>query len=330
MGILVTIDCVTCCVVGCFANEDYFLENEGIFLLLDFIEKAPASLHNLIMTSLLELLDNEKSVGHLKAWRGSVENVTIGQLMAQLWREEERIIGVERGEMGVISDVRNPLAGYMQRNCNVKSKPVLSVPNSIADVSDNLRAKIYLVFNKLSFSELHGLTTEDYITVAIIEKYLDFKLGEVYCEILEEFRSEGFFLFSTEETAFDTIMRVYQEKSRSVAILQRQLIEAERQQDLLDERKVYVELSEVHCQMNNSKLRWEEKLKRTSSYQHLMDSKRRQLKSIESSRTKSPNHKSSDVELHKTMIDFLQTTTFPGRNILIETKNKVSAIEELA
>ena len=36
--ILITIDCVTCCVVGCFANEDYFLENEGIFLLLDFIE----------------------------------------------------------------------------------------------------------------------------------------------------------------------------------------------------------------------------------------------------------------------------------------------------
>ena len=70
------------------------------------------------MTSLLELLDNEKSVGHLKAWRGSVENVTIGQLMAQLWREEERIIGVERGEMGVISDVRNPLAGQLSfTNC---------------------------------------------------------------------------------------------------------------------------------------------------------------------------------------------------------------------
>ena len=78
------------------------------------------------------------------------------------------------------------------------------------------------------------------------------QLGEVYCEILEEFRSEGFFLFSTEETAFDTIMRVYQEKSRSVAILQRQLIEAERQQDLLDERKVYVEVCQQvkHCFCN--------------------------------------------------------------------------------
>jgi len=326
--ILITIDCVTCCVVGCFANEDYFLENEGIFLLLDFIEKAPSSLHNLIMTSLLELLDNEKSIGHLKAWRGEVDNVTIGQLMAQLWREEEKIIGVERGEMGVIVDIKNPLAGYVQRNSHIKPQPVLSVPGSIADVSDNLRAKIYLVFNKIGFSELHGLNTEDYITVAIIEKYLDFKLGEVYFEILEEFRSEGFCLTSTEEVAFDTIMRVYQEKSRGVALLQRQLIEAERQQNLFDERKVYVELSEIHCQMNNFKLRWEEKLKRTSSYQHLLDSKRRQLKSIQSSRTKSPNCKSSDFELHNTMIDFLQTTTFPGRSVLIENKNKITTIEE--
>ena len=65
------------------------------------------------MTSLLELLDNEKSIGHLKAWRGEVDNVTIGQLMAQLWREEEKIIGVERGEMGVIVDIKNPLAGQL-------------------------------------------------------------------------------------------------------------------------------------------------------------------------------------------------------------------------
>jgi len=239
-----------------------------------------------------------------------------------------KIIGVERGEMGVIVDIKNPLAGYVQRNSHIKPQPVLSLPGSIADVSDNLRAKIYLVFNKIGFSELHGLNTEDYITVAIIEKYLDFKLGEVYFEILEEFRSEGFHLTSTEEVAFDTIMRVYQEKSRGVALLQRQLIEAERQQNLFDERKVYVELSEIHCQMNNSKLRWEEKLKRTSSYQHLLDSKRRQLKSIQSSRTKSPNRKSSDFELHNTMIDFLQTTTFPGRSVLIENKNKITTIEE--
>ena len=77
-----------------------------------------------------------------------------------------------------------------------------------------------------------------------IDFHLSFigQLGEVYFEILEEFRSEGFYLTSTEEVAFDTIMRVYQEKSRGVALLQRQLIEAERQQNLFDERKVYVEV----------------------------------------------------------------------------------------
>ncbi|MBN3305653.1 CFA69 protein, partial [Amia calva] len=43
------------------------------------------------------------------------------------------------------------------------------------DVSENMRAKIYSVFCRLGFEDLPGLRTEDYVTIAVISRYLDFK-----------------------------------------------------------------------------------------------------------------------------------------------------------
>ena len=65
----------------------------------------------------------------------------------------------------------------MQRNHAVILQPYNAPSLSIVDVSENLRAKIYALFARLGFSDLPGLTTEDYITLAIIEKYLEFKVS---------------------------------------------------------------------------------------------------------------------------------------------------------
>lgn len=64
----------------------------------------------------------------------------------------------------------------MQLEHEVISQPHTASSVAIVDVYENLRAKIYAVFSRLGFSDLPGLTTEDYVTLSIMEKYLDFKV----------------------------------------------------------------------------------------------------------------------------------------------------------
>ena len=66
--------------------------------------------------------------------------------------------------------------GQLQLEHEVVSQPYTASSVSIVDVYENLRAKIYAVFARLGFSDVPGLTTEDYVTLAVIEKYLDFKV----------------------------------------------------------------------------------------------------------------------------------------------------------
>ena len=39
--LMAAVDCVWCAVVGCYMTEDYFLEKEGVFLLIDLLEVCP-------------------------------------------------------------------------------------------------------------------------------------------------------------------------------------------------------------------------------------------------------------------------------------------------
>ena len=68
------------------------------------------------------------------------------------------------------------IAGVVQRQLSVEPQSSSSQSLAIVDVSENLRAKVFALFARLGFSDLPGLTTEDYVTLAIIEKYLDFKV----------------------------------------------------------------------------------------------------------------------------------------------------------
>lgn len=47
---------------------------------------------------------------------------------------------------------------------------------ALADISENVRAKIYCLMTRIGFNELPGIATEDYVTLALIEKYYDLKV----------------------------------------------------------------------------------------------------------------------------------------------------------
>jgi hypothetical protein len=99
--IIGTIDCIWSCVIGCMINENYLMEKEGIFYLLDILEASPKSMQNLVLGCVLDLMDNIKTLAHLMQWEGK-ENQKIAHLLCRIWREEESDIGVLRDQFGMI------------------------------------------------------------------------------------------------------------------------------------------------------------------------------------------------------------------------------------
>lgn len=69
-----------------------------------------------------------------------------------------------------------------------------------------------------------------------------FQLGEVWCEIANELPAEGVRPTTPDQEALETITRAAVERGKGVAMLQAELLEAEEQQDLHDEKQFYAEV----------------------------------------------------------------------------------------
>uniref|UniRef100_A0A8C8ELQ3 Cilia- and flagella-associated protein 69 ARM repeats domain-containing protein n=1 Tax=Oncorhynchus tshawytscha TaxID=74940 RepID=A0A8C8ELQ3_ONCTS len=308
--ILSTVDCVWSCIVGCYTTEDVFLEKEGIFLLLDL------NMQNVVLGTLLELCDNPKTMSHILAWRGQKSLTTPG-LLLQLWRQEEAELGVSRDLYGRISDPKKPILCYYQEEDDSQvSLPANRPSAAVMDVSENLRSKIYSVFCKLGFEALPGLSTEDYITLSIVTRYLDFKVGEVWDEISKELSLEGVRPVTPDEEALDTIAKMTEDTARRVITQQSSMLEQRDKEDVSEEKRMYTEISSNWKQQELTAQSWEHFVAKTSNYKILKETKEHQERSIDSSRPKS---KHKETIFHPTQIHGLQITNFCGRLMTVES-----------
>uniref|UniRef100_A0A4W4HBK8 Cilia- and flagella-associated protein 69 ARM repeats domain-containing protein n=1 Tax=Electrophorus electricus TaxID=8005 RepID=A0A4W4HBK8_ELEEL len=273
---LSAVDCVWFCIVGCYTTEDMLLEKEGVFLLLDF-------LHNSFIHLLL--CDNPKTLAHVEAWRGR-SDLTAPALLLQLWRKEEAEMGVRRDEHGRIAGTLLLKDFYLSRFLSVKT------------VAENLRAKIYAMFCKLGFTDLPGLTTEDYITLSVVRK-----VAEVWREVSAELDVEGVRPISPDMEALRSIAQTDEDTARHVLSLQQSILT---EVGLILNRK----------QQELTARSWEHHVAKTSDYKILKDSKHLQERSIESSR---PREKPDGFTFHSTQIPGLQTTNFCGRVLTVES-----------
>jgi len=314
--LLAAIDCVWCAVVGCYITEDYYLEKDGVFLLMDMLETCPKSTHNLVLGCLLDLTENPKTISHILAWRGD-KDVTAGHLLCHIWRQEESDIGVVRDANGGIADVKRPLIGELQEQQGIVPLPANCPSQAIVDVSENMRAKIYAIFCKIGFVDLAGLTTADHVTLTIVEHYLDFKLGEVWTEMMSELEQEDIRPITPDREALEAISRTVDDRADHVLQVQKELLEAQNQQDLIDEQEHYAEIRDHHRQKEKAMKNFSEYVARTSNYTLLKAAKERQELSIDASRIQT-NYKALD-NFHSTDLTQLNTTTFSGRFLNVES-----------
>ncbi|XP_062423721.1 cilia- and flagella-associated protein 69 isoform X3 [Rhea pennata] len=272
------------------------------------------NLCNIILGILLEFCDNPKTTSHISTWRGEKDQ-TAANLLIQLWRQEELELGVRRDQYGRIVDMKRPIVSSFQKQQEVISMPANCPSFAIVEIAENIRAKLYSLLCKLGFENLPGLSAKDFVTLAIIRRYLDFKTGEVWSELCAELKEE-FRPVTSDEEALKVISEVSEDVGGMVAALQTEMLESQQHQELREEEKAYTKIHSIHKQREMVNKSWENFLTRTSNYEALKKAKRLQEKSIEASRSKS---KSQNVAVHSTDIKGLGTTIGSGRLVTVES-----------
>nr|ACA35054.1 hypothetical protein [Plecturocebus moloch] len=264
-----TLDSIWCCILGCYPSEDYFLEKEGIFFLLDVLALSQKKFCNLILGIMVEFCDNPKTAAHVNAWRGKKDQ-TAASLLIKLWRKEEKELGVKRDKNGKIID----------------------------------------------FENLPGLSAEDFVTLCIIHRYLDFKIGEIWNEINEEIKLEKLRPITTDKKALEAITTASENIGKMVASLQSEIIESQARQDVQNEQKVYAKIQATHKQRELANKSWENFLARTSNAKTLKKAKRLQEKATEASRY---HEQPQNAIFHPTDIKGLNTTVPSGGVVTVES-----------
>ncbi|XP_058948319.1 cilia- and flagella-associated protein 69 [Pocillopora verrucosa] len=314
--LLSAVDSVWSAVLGCYITEQLFLENDGVFHLMDLLEICPLTMQNLVLGCLVDLCENSKALAHVQSWRGK-KQITAGKLLVELWKKEEANMGVARDKIGKVTDLKKPLMGTVQERQGVIPLPADRPSQAIVDVSENMRAKIYSMFCKLGFNAVPGLSTVDYVTVAIIEKYLDFKMLEVWNEIKVELEQENIRPVSPDADCMVDISRILNDRAAGVSSTQDKLIQAQRNQELIEEEEYYESIKESHRQEEKAYKDFCDYVDRTSDYAVLKAAKEKQLSTIEASRLQGRVY-SGEIS-HDTLQEDLNTTTFCGRRVEIES-----------
>ncbi|XP_049624859.1 LOW QUALITY PROTEIN: cilia- and flagella-associated protein 69 [Suncus etruscus] len=311
-----TLDSIWCCILGCYPSEDYFLEKEGIFLILDLLALNQKKFCYLILGIMVEFCDNPKTNKLTSKLGRGKKDLTAASLLIKLWRKEEKELGVKRDKYGKIIDCRNLMFTSFQEEQKLMPLPANCPTLAVMDVAENIRAKIYAVLGKLDFENLPGLSAEDFVTLCIIHRYLDFKIGEIWNEIYEEIQLEKFRPVTTDRKLLESITTASENIGKMVAALQSEMIESQARQDIQNEQKVYSKIHATHKQRELANKSWENFVARTSNAKTLKKAKRLQEKAIESSRY---NERPPNAIFHRTDIKGLNTTVPSGQIVTVES-----------
>ncbi|XP_037548992.1 cilia- and flagella-associated protein 69-like [Nematolebias whitei] len=281
--ILSTVDCVWSCIVGCFSTEFYFLVKNGVSLLLDLLRTGPRCVCSIVLSALLGLCDNPDSRPQILSWRDA-DGLTAPSFLLQLWREEEEELGVLRTQHGGIQDPRKPLLTRFHRDAGGSSLPVDTPSATVLEISENLRAKIYFILCSLGFLELPGLSAEEYVTLSIVKRYLDFKVGEVWDEVRRDLSLDGVRPVSPDEDALSSVCGMSEDTARRTAMEQTIILELQQEEELSEELLLYQEMKSHWKQQELTDTSWNDYVSRTSHYETLKERKAQRERHAESSR----------------------------------------------
>ena len=178
-----------------------FLIGEGLEHLLALLDQGSKSQRPVILSMLADIMENPKAHPFFHDWRSHADRDTAAHMLLRLWAEEDALRGMTDGD-GQLANTMRPLAGTSKRSKWVPAESIAYGSISPgkketmtllleASTGDSLLAKIYSVFRLLGFDRFPYLSPQDKAQLAVVEKYLKFRQGEVWQEIAAELEASG-------------------------------------------------------------------------------------------------------------------------------------------
>ncbi|XP_059698880.1 cilia- and flagella-associated protein 69 isoform X2 [Haemorhous mexicanus] len=290
---------------------------EGIGILIAYLQMDPRSLysglgHNYLLLSALDCLWS-CVIGCYIAEDSFIEKQGIFLLLDLLSLQEKNLGNIILGILVEFSDNAKTIL-HMNIWQGKRGQTAANVLIQLWRQEEmDLGVKRDQYGKIVGFEHLPGLSAKDVVTLAIIQHFIDFKVGEVWSEIKEEIKEE-FRPVTSDERILKLISEVSENTGRKVVALQTEALEKQHRQEIREEKKTYQKIKATNTQREMVNKSWENFLARTSNYEALKKAKMLQGTLIEASRSKIKLPNGPD---HPTDIPKLQITVAPGRCVTV-------------
>jgi hypothetical protein len=210
------------CVLGNPKNEDIFLENDGFFILMEFLESALRVNLKMALSAVSGLMENRKCFHFFEEWISSTSSATSTQLLIKLYQEEDRRFGVEYKDGVLVNDQTplNPGVTQTQKEMGLRKgyskkafgKLINALKSSTEDSENqkcsrhifvsveailvkhlkekcelvDLRRSIFAILYRIGFDR-HKVSREDCQILTVIQNYPQLRVGEIWNEIQTNF-----------------------------------------------------------------------------------------------------------------------------------------------
>lgn len=105
---LSVLDCLWNAVLGNRKNENVFLENEGLYVLLEFLETCNIQQRKMSLSCLSYVIENPRAINYFCDWNSSKTMINSTQLLIKLYELEDQRFNVKYKD-GILLDTDRPL-----------------------------------------------------------------------------------------------------------------------------------------------------------------------------------------------------------------------------
>ena len=244
-----TLHAVWRCVVPDAKNRARFVAAGGIGSLLNLMTACRAALRPATLSLLADILENPKTHLFFHEWRSAGTRRSIAPagtrgitLVLDTWRAEEARLGLTRGD-GVIANPERPLAGtprLAKPRVTRDEHPRATLSRRREETerrfddaarldADGIFTRVFAVCSLLGFDALRRTCgVADAVTLAAVERFVDFKEGEVWEDTRDIFEREGMFPVGPDRQTIDEAIATARACAEELAATQRDMVEEDR------------------------------------------------------------------------------------------------------
>ncbi|XP_057665233.1 cilia- and flagella-associated protein 69-like [Diorhabda carinulata] len=305
----------------------HFLKHHGVFLMLDFLQVYPLAVKIITLGALVDLCDfsKGKSIPYMITWTGK-NGKTLIPLLMDIFRNENKELGVQIGPNGVIADGRYPLMGKDQYKSTFENKNIGENP-SMADMYASCRPKIYallcLIYDRYGdvFEIANGsyktcnenLSTEDRMTLLLAENFLGLKFGEIWEELKVEFEMMEFEPLPIDRMVIDALVERTHRWGAHLKEVQEDLLKDGLVDNLMDEQETYRNLNDARITQALESINEAKYLARCTERMFRIAQAYKQVAQVE----KSMDHINASPEFHQTFSTRSRVTPIFKQNMCV-------------